>query len=147
MTALRYNKPMKSALQLAGERFGLDLAGLFEEDDEATSDFAPGVEFEKTTKGKGGGLYMRPQPVTGETTRLNLGDLISPSRPVSEAAGRSYASYIYLHKMTSNATPPSEDWITSYKAAWTWLAKKKSYEWLKEQGVAQHIDTWPSKAQ
>ena len=72
MTALRYNKPMKSALRKAGGIFGLDLAGLFEEDDEAQSDFAPGVEFEKTTKGKGGGLYMRPQPVTGETTRLKL---------------------------------------------------------------------------
>lgn len=72
MTALRYNKPTKSALQLAGQRFGIDLLGLFEEDDESVSDFAPGVEFEKTTKGKGGGLYMAPQPVTGETTRLQL---------------------------------------------------------------------------
>tara|TARA_A100001201_G_scaffold23960_2_gene27184 strand:- start:1244 stop:2194 length:951 start_codon:yes stop_codon:yes gene_type:complete len=72
MTALRYGKPMQSALRKAGGIFGLDLAGLFEEDDEALSDFAPGVEFEKTTKGKGGGLYMRPQPVTGETTRLQL---------------------------------------------------------------------------
>lgn len=72
MTALRYNKPMQSALRKAGGIFGLDLAGLFEEDDESQSDFAPGVEFEKTTKGKGGGLYMRPQPVTGETTRLKF---------------------------------------------------------------------------
>lgn len=72
MTALRYGKPMQSALRKAGGIFGIDLAGLFEEDDEALSDFAPGVEFEKTTKGKGGGLYMRPQPVTGETTRLQL---------------------------------------------------------------------------
>jgi hypothetical protein len=47
--------------------------------------------------------------------------------------------------MTSNATPPSEDWITSYKAAWTWLAKKKSYDWLKEQGVLLHINTWAVK--
>ena len=64
MTALRYGKPMQSALRKAGGIFGLD--------DEALSDFAPGVEFEKTTKGKGGGLYMAPQPVTGETTRLQL---------------------------------------------------------------------------
>ena len=72
MTALRYGKPMQSALRKAGGIFGIDLAGLFEEDDESLSDFAPGLEFEKTTKGKGGGLYMRPQPVTGETTRLQL---------------------------------------------------------------------------
>ncbi len=95
--------------------------------------------------------YIQPIEITisveGGTTRLNLGDLIKSDSPVSEAAGRSYASYVYLHKMTSNATPPSEEWITSYKAAWTWLAKKKSYEWLKEQGVAQHINTWASKAQ
>ena len=75
MTALRYDKPTESALRLAGLKFGLDLASLFDkedDEDEAYSDFAPGVEFEKTTKGKGGGLYMRPQPVTGETTRLKF---------------------------------------------------------------------------
>ena len=75
MTALRYDKPTESALRKAGMIFGLDLASLFDkedDEDEAYSDFAPGVEFEKTTKGKGGGLYMRPQPVTGETTRLKF---------------------------------------------------------------------------
>lgn len=75
MTALRYDKPTQSALRKAGMIFGLDLASLFDkedDEDEAYSDFAPGVEFEKTTKGKGGGLYMRPQPVTGETTRLKF---------------------------------------------------------------------------
>ena len=95
--------------------------------------------------------YIQPIEVTinvnGETTRLNLGDLIKSDSPVSEAAGRSYASYTYLHKMTSNATPPSEDWITSYKAAWTWLAKKKTHDWLDQQGVAEHFNTWASKAQ
>ena len=95
--------------------------------------------------------YIQPIEITinvnGKTTSLNLGKLIKSDSPVSEAAGRSYASYEYLHKMTSNATPPSEDWITSYKAAWTWLAKKKTKDWLKEQGVTEHINTWASKAQ
>ena len=86
MTALRSAKPTPSALRKAGMIFGLDLASLFDKeegDDEAYSDFAPGVEFEKTTKGKGGGLYMRPQPVTGETTRLKFlpreAQIMSPS--------------------------------------------------------------------
>jgi hypothetical protein len=95
--------------------------------------------------------YIQPIEITinvnGKTTSLNLGKLIKSDSPVSEAAGRSYASYEYLHKMTSNATPPSEDWITSYKAAWTWLAKKKTKDWLKEQRVTEHINTWASKAQ
>ena len=93
--------------------------------------------------------YIQPIEITinvnGETTRLNLGDLIKSDSPISESAARSYASYTYLHKMTSNATPPSEDWITSYKAAWTWLAKKKTHDWLKEQGVLLHINTWAVK--
>ena len=72
MTALRYGKPMESALRKAGGIFGINLAALFDDDDEATSDFLPGLQFEKTTKGKGGGLYFRPQPVTGETTKLSL---------------------------------------------------------------------------
>ena len=95
--------------------------------------------------------YIQPIEITinvnGKTTSLNLGKLIKSDSPVSEAAGRSYASYEYLHKMTSNATPPSEDWITSYKAAWTWLAKKKTKDWLKQQRVTEHINTWASKAQ
>ena len=95
--------------------------------------------------------YIQPIEITisveGGTTRLNLGKLVKSDSPVSEAAVRSYASYEYLHKMTSNATPPSEDWITSYKAAWTWLAKKKTKDWLKQQGVIEHINTWASKAQ
>ncbi len=72
MTALRYGKPMESALRKAGGIFGINLAALFDDDDEATSDFLPGLQFEKTTKGKGGGLYFRPQPVTGETVNLSL---------------------------------------------------------------------------
>ena len=56
MTALRYGKPMESALRKAGGIFGINLAALFDDDDEATSDFLPGLQFEKTTKGKGGGL-------------------------------------------------------------------------------------------
>ena len=95
--------------------------------------------------------YIQPIEITisveGGTTRLNLGKLVKSDSPVSEAAVRSYSSYEYLHKMTSNATPPSEDWITSYKAAWTWLAKKKTKDWLKQQGVIEHINTWASKAQ
>ena len=73
MTALRYNKPMMSGLRKAGRLFGLDLASLFDEDGEATSgDFAPALQFQTTAKGKGQGLFFRPQQQNAVTTTLNL---------------------------------------------------------------------------
>ena len=70
MTALRYGKPMQSGLRQAGRLFGLDLAGLFD-DDEARSDFDPFLQFTSTSKARTG-LTMRPQPQSPVTTSLSF---------------------------------------------------------------------------
>lgn len=94
--------------------------------------------------------YIQPVEITvqvnGESRGLGLNQLLKSDSPVSEKAFGYYSAYEYVRKLTSNATPPSEDWVTSYKAAWTWLAKRKSYEWLKEQGIVKHINTWAVKS-
>jgi hypothetical protein len=93
--------------------------------------------------------YIQPVEITvqvnGESRGLGLGQIVNSESPISEKAFGYYSPYEYVRKLTSNATPPSEDWVTSYKAAWTWLAKRKPYDWLKEQGIVKHINTWATK--
>jgi hypothetical protein len=95
--------------------------------------------------------YIQPVEITvqadGRSHRLGIGKLPKTDSPVAEKSFAYYAPYEYVCKLTSNATPPSEDWVTSYKAAWTWLAKRKSYEWLKDNKIVDHIETWAAKAQ
>jgi len=95
--------------------------------------------------------YVQPIEVAatfnGHTKLINISDLVNSNSPVSHRAVQGYNLYSYVRKLTSTATPPSEDWITSYKAAWTWLAKRKSYEWLKDNNIVEHIETWAAKAQ
>ena len=72
MTALRYNKPMKQGLRKAGGLFGLNLLDLFSEDESKRGDFAPGLTFKTTAKGRGSGLTYRPQQQNPVTTILQL---------------------------------------------------------------------------
>ena len=57
----------------AGRFFGIDLAGLFKDDDEATGGLNPFLSLMQQTKGRGGALSMRPQPQTGTTAMLGFG--------------------------------------------------------------------------
>ena len=57
----------------AGRLFGIDLAGLFSDDDEATGGLNPFLQLMQQTKGRGNALSMRPQPQTGTTAMLGFG--------------------------------------------------------------------------
>ena len=57
----------------AGSLFGIDLAGLFSDDDEATGGLNPFLSLMQQTKGKGNALSMRPQPQTGTAAMLGFG--------------------------------------------------------------------------
>ena len=57
----------------AGRLFGIDLAGLFKDDDESTGGLNPFLTLMQQTKGRGGALSMRPQPQTGTTAMLGFG--------------------------------------------------------------------------
>jgi len=72
MTALRYNQPMKQGLRKAGGLFGLNLLDLFSDDESKRGDFAPGLTFKTTSKGRGSGLTYRPQQQNPVTTILQL---------------------------------------------------------------------------
>ena len=57
----------------AGALFGIDLAGLFNDDEGASGGLNPFLNLMQQTKGRGGALSMRPQPQTGTTAMLGFG--------------------------------------------------------------------------
>ena len=64
-----------SGLRTAGRLFGIDLAGLFkdDEDGEGGLNLNPMLQFSTTSKGRGGALSFRPQQQTGVTSMLGFG--------------------------------------------------------------------------
>jgi hypothetical protein len=64
-----------SGLRKAGRLFGIDLAGLFKDDEDGAGglNLNPMLQFSTTSKGRGGTLSFRPQQQTGVTTTLGFG--------------------------------------------------------------------------
>ena len=63
-------------LRTAGSLFGIDLAGLFKDDEDGENNsfnLQPFLQFTKTSKGRGGALSFRPQQQTGTTSTLGFG--------------------------------------------------------------------------
>lgn len=63
-------------LRTAGRLFGIDLAGLFKDDEDGEGsdlNLQPFLQFSNTSKGRGGVLSFRPQQQTGTTSTLSLG--------------------------------------------------------------------------
>ena len=63
-------------LRTAGSLFGIDLAGLFKDDEDGENssfNLQPFLQFSKTSKGRGGVLSFRPQQQTGTTSTLGFG--------------------------------------------------------------------------
>ena len=57
----------------AGRLFGIDLAGLFDDEEGSGGGLNPFLNLMQQTKGRGGALSMRPQPQTGTTAMLGFG--------------------------------------------------------------------------
>jgi len=85
--------------------------------------------------------------VAGSSVTVGIGGIVGPRTPIAKRAADVYTRHEYVSKMTTAAAPLDESWVTSYKAAWTWLAKKRSHEWLQDAGIVQHITDWASKTQ
>jgi|TARA_R100000084_G_scaffold86463_1_gene41071 hypothetical protein len=64
-----------SGLRTAGRLFGIDLAGLFKDDEDGKGFLGlnPNLSFSTTSKGRGGALSFRPQQQTGVTSTLGFG--------------------------------------------------------------------------
>jgi len=71
----RYGPSVQNQFNLAGRRLGLDLAGLFEEDEDGSTQFGdlvPGMRVTSTARGRGHGLTMKPQQRDAVTTEFSL---------------------------------------------------------------------------
>ena len=54
-----------------------------------------------------------------------------------------YWDCLELYKVIGNSKKPlSEEWVTSYKDAFDFLVKKRSFERLQEDGIVGLIDKW-----
>ena len=65
-------------LRTAGSLFGIDLAGLFKDDENGEGgglNLQPFLQFTNTGKGRGGVLSFRPQQQTGTTSTLGFGSM------------------------------------------------------------------------
>lgn len=53
---------------------------------------------------------------------------------------------LHLSKVISKTTTPlSNEWVESYKEAWQFLAKKKTYEELRNAGIVKHVEDWANR--
>lgn len=71
----RYGPAVQNQFNLAGRRLGLDLAGLFEDNEDGTSQFGdltPGLRVSSTARGRGHALSMKPQQLDPVTTEFSL---------------------------------------------------------------------------
>ena len=88
----RYGPSVQNQFNLAGRRLGLDLAGLFEEDEEGSTQFGdlvPGMRVTSTARGRGHGLTMKPQQRDAVTTEFSL-------TPEAKGASSSSSSSVTL---------------------------------------------------
>ena len=72
---------MRQGLRRAGQLFGLSLLDLFADEDTEQGDFAPDLQFQTTSRGRGAGLTYMPQQRDTVSTTLNLAPI--PQAPAS----------------------------------------------------------------
>lgn len=88
----RYGPSVQNQFNLAGRRLGLDLAGLFEENEDGSTQFGdlvPGMRVTSTGRGRGHGLTMKPQQRDAVTTEFSL-------TPEAKGASSSSSSSVTL---------------------------------------------------
>ena len=54
----------------------------------------------------------------------------------------SYSSITYKDKVAAAPNPLDESWVTDYKEAFDFIAKKRSYERLEEYGITALVEKW-----
>ena len=82
-----------------------------------------------------------------KTIRFNRDLLRNTSILSTHCVPYHFGGYSYSAKMTSTATPLDESWATDNNGEWEWLVRRKSYAFLKESGIASHIESWASRSQ
>ena len=101
-------------LRTAGRLFGIDLAGLFRDDENGEGgglNLQPFLQFTNTGKGRGGALSFRPQQQTGTTSTLGFGSSsggINNINVVGSNIGQNLGGNVDLGGGDTTPTEPSE---------------------------------------
>jgi len=152
MTALRYNQPMKQGLRKAGGLFGLNLLDLFSDDESKRGDFAPGLTFKTTTKGRGSGLTYRPQQQNPVTTILQLlprdQQVAAPSEveapaldsPTTETPQTSQPDPAPQTPTTTQPTQPSRQGLRDLAAQYGQTALFGAQDYIKAKEIGYSDD-------
>ena len=53
-----------------------------------------------------------------------------------------YSAYTYIAKVAAAPKPLDESWVTDYKEAFDFIAKKRSHERLEEYGIVNLVEKW-----
>ena len=83
--------------------------------------------------------------VDGNETWINISTFCRDNaalKPLVKRQSSHYSRLVLTKVIGKSETPLPDDWVTSYDDAWEFLAKKRSYEKLKEDGVVAHIEKW-----
>ena len=83
--------------------------------------------------------------VDGNETWINISTFCRDNaalKPLVKRQSSHYSRLVLTKVIGKSETPLPDDWVTSYDDAWDFLAKKRSYEKLKEDGVVAHIEEW-----
>jgi len=91
--------------------------------------------------------------VNGSSVRLIFPSTTSPSAPLQDDKGRGalirangyyYNSYRYQATVARSEQPLDESWVSTgvMEDEFNWLLKKRSLEWLDDNGVVSQVETW-----
>lgn len=86
--------------------------------------------------------------VEGEDITVSLRPFVRENKlnqTITEHCSQSYrnwGAYEFHSIIGRSETPLSEEWVTSYREAFDFLVKRRSFEKLKEDGIVALIDKW-----
>ena len=84
--------------------------------------------------------YLRIEVLlNGQTMTLRFADRLL--EPVFRHVG-GYSGVTYLDKVAPAPKPLDESWVTDYKEAFDFIAKKRSYEKLEQAGIVALVEKW-----
>ena len=81
--------------------------------------------------------------ISGQTETIKWSPAVSESimSPVFRHTS-GYSSYTYTDKVAPAPKPLDESWVTDYREAFDFIAKKRSYSQLEECGIVKLIEDW-----
>ena len=119
--------------------FDLSKCNMFCVNTSINSDYRQGIEVEVL--------------INGSPCRMRFPSTTSPSAPLQDDKGRGalvrgdgyyYGAVNYQSTVARSELPLDESWVSTgaMEDEFNWLLKKRSLEWLTDNGVVRQVETW-----